>query len=117
MNLSSPFQTKVATMLPVKVPWPPVLSTGASGQKYAICGSVWLPVPAETTRAELPMYMVCERKPSPSEESEGSWQVEGSKGNTYKVRRSAQGVWSCTCAGYGWRGNCKHITQRKEKEV
>jgi len=116
-NLSSLSLIKVEAMRPVKVPWPPVLSTGASGQKYAICGAIWLPVPPETTRADLSKYMVCERAPTPSEGSEEFWKVEGSKGNTYKVRRSAQSVWSCTCVGYGWRGSCKHIIQRKEKEV
>ncbi len=112
MNLSSPFQTKGATMTRVKVPWPPALAE-FRGQKYAICGSVWLPVPSETTQDDLSNYMDWSTKPKASGGSEGSWQVEGSKGNTYNVKRSASGVWSCTCAGYGWRRKCKHIDKIK----
>ena len=97
----------------VKVPWPPALSE-FRGQKYAICGSVWLPVPPETTWDDLSKHMDWRTEPKASEGSEGSWQVKGSKGNTYDVRRSAQGVWSCTCAGYGWRRKCKHIEEAKK---
>ena len=113
MNLSSPFQTKGATMTRVKVPWPPALSE-FRGQKYAICGSVWLPVPPETTWDDLSKYMDWSVKPKASEGSEGSWEIKGSKGNTYNVRRSTSGVWSCNCAGYGWRRKCRHIEEAKK---
>ena len=44
----------------------------------------------------------------------GGGVAHGPKGNVYKVRRSAQGVWSCTCAGYGWRRKCRHIEETKK---
>ena len=113
MSLSSPSQTKGAPMTRVKVPWPPALSE-FRGQKYAICGSVWLPVPPETTWDDLHKYMDWSTEPKASDASERSIQIEGSKGNIYNVRRSAAGVWSCNCAGYGWRGKCRHIEEAKK---
>jgi len=41
--------------------------------------------------------------------------VTGSKGDQYTVTLKDDGTASCTCAGYGWRGKCKHIEQAKEK--
>lgn len=37
-----------------------------------------------------------------------TWQVAGSKGNTYTVSLS-NGRYSCTCQGYQFRSRCKHI--------
>lgn len=43
------------------------------------------------------------------EEPEGRvWEVAGSKGNVYKVTE-ANGYLSCTCSGFRFRGDCKHI--------
>jgi hypothetical protein len=36
------------------------------------------------------------------------WEVRGSKGDLYIVERSENGL-SCTCAGFKFRGQCKHI--------
>lgn len=44
-----------------------------------------------------------------------SWSVEGSTGNTYIVTRRKD-QWSCTCPGFGFRRDCKHI-KGKQKEV
>ena len=52
-------------MTRVKVPWPPALAE-FRGQKYAICGSVWLPVPSETTQDDLSNYMDWSTKPKAS---------------------------------------------------
>ena len=39
-----------------------------------------------------------------------TWQVKGSKDNTYVVTRTAA-RWTCTCAGFQFRKNCRHITE------
>lgn len=50
-------------------------------------------------------------KQSPQPEAE-TWNVEGSKGNTYVVTRKGE-QWSCTCAGFGFRRYCKHMNAKK----
>jgi hypothetical protein len=40
-----------------------------------------------------------------------TWRVPGSRGNVYTVSRSARG-WSCTCPGWQFRHNCRHVTER-----
>ena len=37
-----------------------------------------------------------------------TWTVKGSKGDEYKVTE-LNGNYSCTCSGFRFRGNCKHI--------
>jgi hypothetical protein len=38
------------------------------------------------------------------------WIVKGSKGDIYKVTE-LNGNWSCTCSGFRFRGDCKHIKE------
>lgn len=42
-----------------------------------------------------------------------TWQVSGSGGNRYLVRRDSQG-WSCDCKGFQFRRNCRHVTELSE---
>jgi len=43
------------------------------------------------------------------EEFEGRvWEVQGSKGDVYKVTE-VNGNLSCTCSGFQFRGNCRHV--------
>lgn len=37
-------------------------------------------------------------------------EVRGSKGDIYKVTE-LNGNWSCTCSGFRFRGECKHIRE------
>jgi len=39
-----------------------------------------------------------------------SWTVTGSRGDQYTVTEQA-GTWNCTCAGFQFRGKCKHVTE------
>lgn len=49
------------------------------------------------------------------EQPEGRvWQVTGSRGDSYTVNES-QGNWSCTCSGFKFRGECKHIKEKQSK--
>ena len=42
-----------------------------------------------------------------------TFEVAGSKGNSYTVTNEA-GRWSCTCVGFGFRKDCKHLHQVKK---
>ena len=43
------------------------------------------------------------------EEPEGrTWTVKGSKGDEYKITE-LNGNLSCTCSGFRFRGDCKHV--------
>ena len=45
-----------------------------------------------------------------------TWTIDGSKGNKYTVTRT-NGKWACTCTGYQFRKQCKHITELSNKNV
>jgi hypothetical protein len=36
------------------------------------------------------------------------WEIQGSKGDIYKVTE-VRGEYSCTCSGFRFRGDCKHV--------
>ena len=91
---------------PIKVDCNPTISTFPSGKTFAIAGSTWIQVPAGSTRADLPTWLVY----SPPPLSSDVVKIEGSKGNTYTVSRNkTTGKLNCTCPGFKYRGNCKHL--------
>jgi hypothetical protein len=98
-------------MTPVKVTWPPCLAN-IGFKRYAISGGVWIEVPLDTTRDELDKYMVWDR-PVIEDTKKLTWEVQGSKGNIYKVTFEEGTRWSCTCPGFNWRRTCKHIEAKK----
>ena len=100
--------------LPIRVRMPPLLLTSHTGTRYAVAGSVWVEVPAGTTREDLPAYLLHERPALPEPAPDQSWSVQGSNGNAYTVRlRDDQ--WTCTCPGFGWRRKCKHVEAQKNE--
>ena len=101
-------------MIPVEVSVPPALFTSHTGIRYGIAGSVWIEVPEGTTFDELSQYMVYKPREVVPVAGENSWSVKGSKGNIYTVKLS-QGVYSCSCPGYGFRRKCRHITEIKNE--
>lgn len=98
----------------VKVNIPPALFTAPSGQRYAIAGSTWIPVPSDTTRDTLSRYMVWEAPQANLTQSIREWSVTGSKGATYRVIER-DGQWACSCPGYGYRRKCRHVEETRNE--
>ena len=99
--------------LPIKVEWPPMLYTDRKGQKWAVSGQHWLEVPETLTLDRVGEYMVvAERVNAPQLVEVRTYEVQGSKGNTYTVVDN-KGTWTCTCPGFGFRRKCRHITEVK----
>ena len=102
-------------MFPIEVRFPPtLLNSPRTGIRYAIGDGKWVEVPPEPTREALPQWFVWKGYGTPQDASVSSWEVEGSTGNKYTVRR-AQEAYSCSCPGFGWRRKCKHVEQVKTK--
>ncbi len=90
---------------PIEVSQNPTISTMPSGKTWAIEGSTWIQVPTGSTREDLPKWM---KWTSPALSYE-EVKVEGSKGNTYTVRKNTKtGEITCTCPGFEYRGKCKN---------
>ena len=102
---------------PVEVKYPPMLAN-VNGKRYAISGSTWIEVPADTVFEDLSKYMVAARwlSPRPEPADTRTWKVKGSKGNTYTVKLSA-GQYTCECAGFSFRRRCRHIEGIKNEQA
>ena len=48
--------------------------------------------------------------------AKNSWTVEGSGGNKYVVTQHGDTV-RCSCSGFKFRGNCKHLEKTLDKPV
>ena len=44
-----------------------------------------------------------------------TWTIEGSKGNKYTVTKH-YGKFNCTCPGFQFRKNCKHIDEKSKEK-
>jgi hypothetical protein len=43
-----------------------------------------------------------------------TWKFTGSKGDTYVVQK-IDNMYNCTCSGFKFRGECKHVKQIEEQ--
>ena len=52
-------------------------------------------------------------EPDPVDPDVETWQIEGSKGQTYTVSRErGDGMnYQCTCPGFKFRGSCRHTAE------
>ena len=97
-------------MQPIEVSMPPAIFRARTGTLYGIAGSVWVEVPEGTTLADLSQYMVHKPREIASDAGEKTWSVKGSTGNLYSVRLT-EGVYTCSCPGFGFRRKCRHIKE------
>lgn len=105
-NEMDPTERYPDVQFPIKVFLTPTLTTFPSGKTFAISGGRWIQVPTDTTLDEVSKWMIPDR-PKPMYET---IKVEGSKGNTYNVRKDLKtNEMTCTCQGFKWRGKCKHL--------
>ena len=44
-----------------------------------------------------------------------TWTVQGSRGDQYTVSEQ-HGEWACTCSGFKFRGQCRHITDTQQSQ-
>jgi hypothetical protein len=104
-------------MIQVKSILPPaIFRSHTSNKTFVVAGShPWIEVPEGTTLADVQWtdageeYQKNKLKPA-------QWEVEGSTGKRYTVKRDESGIWSCNCVGFGFRSQCKHLAQIAEKE-
>jgi hypothetical protein len=93
---------------------PAIFKSPATNKTYIIAGNQpWVEVPADTTLNEVCWIPVYEPEKAPFSAREQRFEVEGSKGNKYTVKYSANGFWNCECVGFSFRGQCKHIKKAK----
>lgn len=45
-----------------------------------------------------------------------NWTVPGSKGAVYTVTEN-RGSWTCTCSGFKFRSQCRHVTELQDQKV
>jgi len=99
---------------PIEVTTAPALLTmPTSGKRYIVAGDVWVEVPAETTRADMDKYVIMTML-TPSPQDAQVWEVQGSRGNLYKLTRTGE-AWTCSCAGFAYRRRCRHIETKKNE--
>lgn len=65
------------------------------------------PIQFDTRGRKFELLRKVESKPKPVE---NTWNFVGSKGNTYTVVKDPLRL-TCTCPGFQFRGQCKHIEQ------
>lgn len=105
--MSLPKGTKFKSFLP------PVLV--AIGGKTYVCPG-WHEVPEETTLKEVYKHWTQDKpKQEPKPSHTISETVDSSTGGkSYTVTFDGM-YWNCECVGFGFRKDCRHINQVKEK--
>jgi len=89
---------------------PAIFKNPTTGKTYVVAGDQpWMEVPDGTTLADIEWIPQHEPHKGTVDAQETVFQVMGTKGNKYTVKRSKNGEWSCECVGFGYRGKCRHI--------
>jgi len=76
-----------------------------SGKTLTFSNAIRIDMRGRKFKLNPVQYEITVKAPKP----EGRvWEVQGSKGDVYKVTE-LQGEYSCTCSGFRFRGDCKHV--------
>lgn len=76
------------------------------GKKFV--APAWIEVPADTQFSDIEIVMDL---PKPVETKRSLHDVKGSTGTIYQVVIDTQNGNSCSCVGFNFHRNCKHIKQ------
>ncbi len=101
---------------------PTIFQTGV--QRFAVFGGGWFVIDNETTLDDL--YKVWVRwepkhKPTtpgvnPKTGASGFiWKAASSKPGKFYEVSFRNGVWNCQCSGFGFRRDCRHVNEMKQK--
>jgi hypothetical protein len=97
--------------------WPPAV-VNLGDKKAIVDGNNWIHIPKSTTFAEaVKLYeaMTIPDKPVKDNLPKSQWRVKSStEDKIYTVRRYGSGIWTCTCKGFYYRSECKHVNKCKE---
>ena len=75
------------------------------GKTFSFVNAIRIDVRGRKFKLNPVQYEITVKAPEP----EGRvWEVQGSKGDVYKVTEQ-RGEYSCTCSGFRFRGDCKHV--------
>lgn len=76
-----------------------------TGKTLTFSNAIRIDVRGRKFKLNPVQYEITVKAPEP----EGRvWEVQGSKGDVYKVTE-LRGEYSCTCSGFRFRGDCKHV--------
>lgn len=93
-------------------PIPPAILTLDSG-RYLVGGDKWYPVDSSFTFEDAQKLWQRQTYVKPISQDTITFRVESSKpGKWYTVSNGPSG-WSCTCTGFGYRRDCKHVRAKK----
>lgn len=102
-----------------------VIVSPISNIKYIVDGVNWIEIPNEFLKQEIDEYYIKVTKPNLNFKKDiqvsilpfRQWEVQSSSDLKVKyiVKLWKFGNWSCTCLGFSFRRNCKHIEACKNK--
>ena len=103
----------------IQIPADKVLPSGAftiyeshtDGRTWVI--PAWIEVPTGTKFSDIILTGI----PKIKQQQEKEYKVTGSKGKIYTVKVDKRGSASCTCIGFSYHRDCKHIQKIKQKQI
>ena len=99
----------------IKSLYPPTIVNFPTGGRYVVSGSNWISVNDDVTMNDVKWIPSHKSKKSDYRFYKKEWSVEGSNGNSYKVKYQKGFGWWCGCLGFSFRKKCKHITDLKKR--